>query len=226
MEDEKKNLKLMEKCGNYNKWIADTLKPFVKGKVLEIGCGNGSVARYFFNKKYFGVDIDEEHVKYCQKIFKSLKQFFVLDAEISCPAFFRHKFDTVICVNVLEHVFNDTLMLDNAWRMLKKGGRLVVLVPAHKNLFGELDKADGHYRRYSLEMLLDLFGDRFIIEKYSEMNMAGSLGWFVTGKVFPTKVHKEEDLGLFDDLVPVFRWVEKRVKIPFGLSILIVGEKK
>ena len=226
MEDEKKNLQMMESCSNYNKWIADTLKPYVSGTTCEIGCGTGSVAKYFFNDRYYGVDIDEAHVKHCQKIFKHPENFFYCDVEKKLPAFFRHRFDTVIMCNVLEHCYNDRFAVDNAWRMLKKGGRLVVLVPAHKNLFGEIDVSDGHYRRYSLKMLMDLFGDRFIVEHYNEMNMAGSLGWYVTGKVFPTKVHKEEDLGLFDDLVPVFRWVENRIKIPFGLSLFIVGEKK
>jgi len=226
MTDEKQNLRMMEKCGNYNRWIADTLKPYVSGNVLEVGVGTGSVAKYFFNEKYYGIDIQESHIKHCQKLFKHPDKFMYCDVEKKLPAFFRHRFDTVIMCNVLEHCYNDRFAVDNAWRMLKKGGRLVVLVPAHKNLFGEIDVSDGHYRRYSLKMLMDLFGDRFIVEHYNEMNMAGSLGWYVTGKVFPTKVHKEEDLGLFDDLVPVFRWVENRIKIPFGLSLFIVGEKK
>lgn len=224
MEAEKKNLKMMEKCGNYNKWIADTLRPYVSGNVLEVGVGNGSVARYFFNKKYYGIDIDEEHVNYCNDLFKT-KNFFKVDVEKGLPAFFRHKFDTVICVNVLEHVFNDNASVDNAWRMLKKGGKLVIIVPAHQWNYGSIDRADNHYRRYDLKRLVEMFNNYFIVENYKQINLAGALGWYVTGKVFPTNTHRSGELGLFDKLVPLFRWCEERHKIPFGLSLFVVGEK-
>ena len=225
MEDEKKNLQMMESCSNYNKWIADTLKPYVSGTTCEIGCGTGSVAKYFFNDRYYGVDIDEAHVKHCQKIFKHPENFFYCDVEKKLPAFFRHRFDTVIMCNVLEHCFNDRFAVDNAWRMLKKGGRLVILVPAYQWNYGSIDQADSHYRRYDLKRLVEMFNDYFIVETYKQMNFAGALGWYFSGKVFPTKTHRSGELGLFDRLVPLFRWYEERHRIPFGLSLFVVGEK-
>jgi SAM-dependent methyltransferase len=217
----------MEKCSNYNQWIADTIKPFVKGKVCEFGCGTGSVAKYFFNKNYCGIDIDKKHIKRCQKLFGITENFKCVDAtHCWTPAIFKHKFDTILMVNFLEHIYSPVALIDNVQQMLKNSGKVVIIVPAHEWNYGIVDEADGHACRYSKRGVTNLLKDKFKITTIREQNFFGALGWYYNGKLVPSKMHRSNELGVYDKLVPLFRWYEEKFWIPFGLSLVVVAEKK
>ncbi len=137
------------------------------------------------------------------------------------------RFDTVISVNVMEHVPDDRPFFKNCCACLKKGGRLLIIVPAMRFLFGTVDEADSHKRRYELGDLRALAGESGIrILSLRYMNLPGAIGWYYHGKIRKIRVHAANDLSLFEHLVPLFRAAESIVPPPFGLSLVFVGEKQ
>ena len=137
------------------------------------------------------------------------------------------RFDTVLCVNVLEHIDDDRAALANFHALLQPGGRLVLFVPAHQFLYGTVDQQLEHCRRYSKREVHRKFVEAgFSVEHLSEMNPIGILGWFLNNRVQRRKRVSPKHLQLYDTwVVPWAERVERVVTPPIGLSILAVGRK-
>ena len=121
---EKKNLETMSKATNYNKWIFNNIKPYIGKEILEIGGGIGNMTRFFINQKLVvSTDIAEYNINKLKTNFKSRKNFFPVKTDISQTTSAQKKFsfDTIICINVLEHIKNDFAALRNMNSILKHG---------------------------------------------------------------------------------------------------------
>jgi hypothetical protein len=102
---------------------------------------------------------------------------------------------------------------------------LLLLVPAHKALFGRLDRKLQHYRRYSKkELIVKLTDAGFIIDKVEYMNFLSAIGWFIQYKVVGGKRMPKLKTKLLDKLIPVIAWIEKHISFPFGLSLLAIAK--
>ncbi|MFH0807434.1 MAG: SAM-dependent methyltransferase, partial [Elusimicrobiota bacterium] len=109
--------------------------------------------------------------------------------------------------------------------VLIPGGRLVLIVPAHKALFGSLDERVGHCRRYSKEELVNkLRKECFSVEKTEFMNFLGAVGWFLNFKILKRKRMPKISILFFDKLIPLIALSEKYIKFPFSLSLLCVAK--
>ncbi|MDQ3045523.1 MAG: class I SAM-dependent methyltransferase, partial [Chloroflexota bacterium] len=136
-------------------------------------------------------------------------------------------FDAVVAVNVLEHVEDDTAFLRAAYDALLPGGALLLFVPALPNLFGTLDTAFGHHRRYSKSTLKDRITAAGF-EDYSlrYVNGPGTLVWLLAGRVFRRKTLYEHGARFYDRwIMPVITRVERNWEPPVGQSILVVAHK-
>jgi SAM-dependent methyltransferase len=133
--------------------------------------------------------------------------------------------DSVVCLNVLEHIEDDERALRNFFDLLKPGGNMVILVPQHQYLYGPVDKAVGHFRRYSSkELLSKIERAGFEIAHAQDFNRMGTFGWWVNGKLLKRDTLSPVSMALFNLLVPVAKVVEKISFIP-ALSIIVVGRK-
>ena len=134
--------------------------------------------------------------------------------------------DSILCSNVLEHIKDEQAALKNMHAVLKPGGRLVLVVPAGRWLYGSMDKVLGHWRRYSKTGLVtQLSGEGFEVETVFSMNKPGVLGWFMNGKVFHRKTLGKFQMKLFNALVPVFKILDPL--LPWtGLSLVVVARRK
>ncbi|GAF92163.1 unnamed protein product, partial [marine sediment metagenome] len=138
---------------------------------------------------------------------------------------FRGQFESVVCVNVLEHIDNQEAALHNMFDILRPGGHLVLLVPRGKKLFGSLDQLVGHVRRYEPDELRAILRDNgFEVQSLRHFNRVGVLGWWLNGRILKRKRFGKLQLKLYDMLV----WVFKRLDLllPWsGLSVIAVAKR-
>jgi SAM-dependent methyltransferase len=128
-------------------------------------------------------------------------------------------------MNVLEHLPDDHYVLSRFHRLLEPGGRLVLLVPAHAWLYGSMDVALGHYRRYEagpLRSLCERCG--FVVEHAEYLNPTGVLGWLLNGRVFKRQEVPDRQARLYDAMFPLLGRLQG-LSLPFGLSVLVIARK-
>ncbi|PIU83137.1 MAG: hypothetical protein COS68_05645 [Elusimicrobia bacterium CG06_land_8_20_14_3_00_38_11] len=222
-------LQLMEGMEKYNLWIYGKFSEYIKGKVLEIGCGLGTITQFYVdNFDVTATDISAEYVNIVKQRFGNCKNFHsvVFNIELETNTLLKNDYDTVISSNVLEHIQNDTAALLNINKILKEDGILILLTPAGQFLFSNLDRNVGHYRRYSkTEVKNKLETAGFTVEKQFYVNIVGAFGWFFSGKILKRKTLGSSSLSLFNFFVPLFIFIESLIKIPFGVSVITICKK-
>jgi len=225
-------LSKMKALERFNRHLYETIRPFCKGRILEVGAGSGNITRFLLQSNdVTATDVEPGAVKLLAGLFSGWDGFAAHVWDVSKPApteLSGQRFDTVVCLNVLEHVLEDQAALCNMRAALAPGGRLVLLVPAGPLLYSPLDKALGHHRRYTRSGLTALLEETgFKVERLFYFNMAGVLGWFVNGRVLGRDRLPVTQLGLYEHLAPVVLAMERRIRLPFGLSLVAIarGEK-
>lgn len=216
---------------NNNRWTYDKIKPFLGRKVLELGSGIGTFSKYLIagDREITLTDINEEYINYLKKRFISNPWIKILNTDIYYldEVLGDDRFDTVVGINILEHIDDDVGMIKKLKKVIIPAGKLVLIVPAHKKLFGSLDRKLGHYRRYSKKELEEkLKAGDFNIEKIEYMNFLGAIGWFIEYKLFKRERMPQITIKLVDKLIPIVALVEKYIKFPFGLSLVVVAKIK
>jgi glycosyltransferase involved in cell wall biosynthesis len=215
----------------FNKWMADTIRPFLGMRVLELGAGIGNMTQHLLRarKLYMATDLDEEHLARLRVRFQGRPNFSSRKCDLLSGGDFetlRGSFDTVVCLNVLEHVNDDRRGLDNIRSALERGGRAIVLVPQDQSVYGTLDKVLGHYRRYSaLELQARMEAAGFRVEQVLEFNRITRPGWYVNGRILKRHDFNRLQLRVFDSLVPVWRRIDGGLPWP-GTSIIGIGVKE
>src|SRR5262249_14276693 len=139
----------------------------------------------------------------------------------------RSAVDSLIAVNVIEHIADDAEFLRLALHMLVPGGTIILFAPALSILYGTLDKAFEHYRRYSKpELAGKLIQAGFHLESIRYLNFPGVATWFLAGKVLRRKTIRPSQVRMYDRwVVPWVSKLERRWEPPFGQSVLAVGKK-
>jgi SAM-dependent methyltransferase len=219
----------------FNRWMYSVISPFCKGEILEIGGGIGNISiQCLLDGKYLTVtELKDEYCSILRHKLSSepgLRQVLTLD--IVDPDFDKkfnhlyHRFDTVFALNVIEHIQNRGLALENCRKLLKPGGRIIILVPAFGFLFNQFDDSLGHYLRFTRKTLNLLMRERgFEIQHTRYFNFMGILGWWFSGSILKKKNIPEGQMKLYNQLVPVFRIIDAFTQRFAGLSVVSVGTK-
>jgi 2-polyprenyl-3-methyl-5-hydroxy-6-metoxy-1,4-benzoquinol methylase len=229
-------LDVIAKADKFNKWMFETIKPHCKGKVLEIGSGIGNISQFFLADSQFQIQLTDIRDNYCDRLkqkFASSKNLLgVENIDLVDPNFdtkyssHLEKYDTVFALNVVEHIKEDNLAIANAKKMLVKGGKLIILVPAYQALYNQFDTSLEHYRRYTKKNLNPLFVNNKLEIVHSQyFNAIGIAGWYVSGKLQKNDSIPEGQMGLYNKLVPVFKIADKLIFNKLGLSVITVGKK-
>jgi 2-polyprenyl-3-methyl-5-hydroxy-6-metoxy-1,4-benzoquinol methylase len=224
-------LDTLSSARRFNGWMAETVRPYVGQRVLEIGAGIGNLSHCLAPRRemYLASDIDDEHLARLRTRLAHRPNFRAVGCDLSRRADFdalAGTLDTVVCLNVLEHVEDDAAGLENIHRALAPGGRAIVLVPEGMSVYGELDRVLGHFRRYAKEELkgkMETAG--FEVERVIEFNRVTRPGWWWNGRVLKRRRFSRIQLGVFDRMV----WLWKRVDgwLPWkGTSLIAVGWKR
>ena len=234
------SLDVLAGANHYNRWILDSFASALGPKVLEVGCGTGSFTRLLLDaptvQHVTGLDLDPVHVKrthddLLSQTAESRKTLTtrVQDVMDAWPdATELGSFDTVVLLNVLEHLPDEQQALQRLKAMLKPGGRLVILVPAHQWLYSPYDASIGHRCRYTQRSLSDaLQASDFEVSQLRYFNRIGILGWWWNFCVQKKSVMDSSSVGAFEALMPIVRGLEDSLPMPaVGLSLLAVGIKK
>ncbi len=223
-------LDTLSSAHRFNLWMADTIRPYVGKRVLEIGAGMGNLSRCLAPRRqlYVASDIDGEHLARLRIRLSHRPNFRALECNLSQASDFesvRGLVDTIVCLNVLEHVEDDAGGLRNMFETLEPGGRAIVLVPEGMSVYGELDRVLGHFRRYSEEELMsEARAAGFEVEHFLKFNRITRPGGYVNGSSLKGGSFSRVQLAVFDALVPLWRRIDKL--IPWRpVSIIIVARK-
>lgn len=217
---------------NYNQWLWDSFESFVGRRVLEVGCSIGNFTEKLVERcdGVLALDVIPEYAESVRQQFGSRPGFEAFCLNVCDRKFLEviqgRPVDTVLCQNVLEHIEDDRLALRHMRQSLTPGGHLILLVPAFKAIYGTMDKADDHFRRYDKSMArtrLEEIG--FKIKRMHYMNMPGFFGWFFNGRILKREVLPANQLATFDKIVPLVAGLEKLIRPPFGQSLLVIAER-
>jgi len=221
-------LRRVEGLKRYNRFLWDLMRPFVGRRVLEIGSGTGLMTKYLAGRtRVTATDVDHDYVELLGRTFAAHPNVEVRHLDLGALAndgVARASFDTVLCSNVLEHIEDDCAALAAMRGVLEPGGRVVLIVPAVKALYGEIDRAIHHHRRYAeSELRAKLVGAGLEVEHLSYFNMLGVPGWWLNAVVLRRKAVPGFQARLNDWLVPWLRLERGLLGPPVGMSLLAVG---
>lgn len=221
-------LRRVDSLHRYNGFLWSMMRPFVSGRVLEIGSGTGGISRHLLGAKRLVVtDTRPDYRDLLARVFSNYEHVAVAPFTLGEPApeVAGQQFDTVVCANVLEHVEDDVGGLRQIHDLLAPGGRIVLVVPMLRALYGEIDRAIHHHRRYErAEIEEKLAKAGFELEHFRSMNALGVPGWWLNSVVLRRRSVPGIQARINDWLVPWVRF-EQRLGLPVGMSMLVVGRR-
>lgn len=223
-----KDLEAMSFANNYHNWILSEFDPYLGKSVAEVGAGVGSFSQLILKKEIGSLRSFEPS----QNMYPLLKEALSQDqrAEAINDLFGKvplgGQYDSVIYVNVLEHIEDDVSEIVNVHESLRPNGHLLIFVPALPWLYGSLDRQVGHFRRYVKNDLVNLIQrSGFSVVKARYFDVAGIIPWYLLF-VLLKKPISGSGVSLYDKLVvPVMRVVEGLVPPPIGKNVLLVARK-
>ncbi len=224
-------LEAVAEARNYYDWIIDSFASRIGRRAVEAGAGIGTVSELILSRaepnELVLIEPDRGNAA-------MLRERFQNDTRVDVRLGYLEEFapslqaDSVIAVNVLEHVEHDSGFLRAAHQGLLPGGYVLLLVPALPVIYGSLDRAFDHFRRYTRRGLTTQLRDAgFEIEKLHYLNMLGVAAWFASGRILRRKTLGRDQVRFYDRyVIPALRQIETRFHPPIGQSILAIARKR
>lgn len=222
----------MASAYRYMDWMLSPFKSHLHGDIVEIGIGHGSYYEALVPfGTYLGVDIDERSISTAKVRFPNGR---FASADILHPGFLNvllpTKADSIVSINVLEHVYDDAEAIKNLVEALKPSGRLMISVPAMMGLYNDLDRLAGHHRRYSVnDFRRILSGLPVEVEKLCYFNPIGGLGWWVNNFRRHDSLNSDAVNGqieIFEKyILPVSRLLDPVTRSFFGQSLICIARR-
>lgn len=220
---------------NYHAWIGDFVCQWIgAGPLLEIGPGYGQYTPRLAARvqRLLAVDIDEACVRHV-RAFKGNVDAITADicAERPDPRLGEGAWESIVCLNVLEHAEHDQRVLGHMRRWLAPGGRVVLVLPAHPQLYGPMDRMAGHFRRYTRRDILAKLARAGLVPLHaSYINPVGGLGWWINARfIRPRDLSApaiNSQIRFFDRFVlPISRVCTPLTSRFFGQSLLLVAQR-
>lgn len=228
------HLESLAQMNNYYGWVLDEFSPFIGRRVLEIGAGNGNFSRMLHASQNIEclwlVEPEEEYVNALVERFAGVKNLIVLHLsaeELTEELLASLQLDTIVMVNVLEHIELDVELLQRCAHALMPGGRVLTFSPAFPVLYSHYDRLVGHCRRYRKRDLKEKFSAAGLsISCLKYFNFLGFFAWLLLVKMFRSETFGERKLKLYEKMIGFLQYVEQRLESPVGQSIIAIGVKR
>lgn len=225
-------LEALAAAPRYNAWQVELLRPWIGRRILEIGSGIGNITRELRQQGpelLMATDLDSAYRERIMAQYQGDPVVRVESVELPLPdiatRFAAERFDTSIALNVVEHIEDDFGAVRSMAEAVVPGGHVLILVPAMQSIYGAMDTALGHFRRYDkqrLRSVLTAAGLEVVMLRW--FNRAGVLGWWWRGRVRGRSDIPASSAAMFDKVVPLLRH-ERLLPLPFGQSVIGVGRR-
>lgn len=223
-------LDAMEEAQRYHCWILRHFRPYLGKRIMEIGAGTGSFASILIesapHSEFFLFEPAANLFPLLERRYQHDARVRTYNASLDARAASLAP-DTVVMVNVLEHIEDDLACLRQTFSVLAPGGNLLLFAPALPALYGSLDRAFGHFRRYGrTELLTKLQEANFRVHKVRYFNFVGVATWFFSGRILKRTTVPVRDVRFYDLwIVPPASWLEQRWEPPLGQSVVAIAQK-
>ena len=228
-----KDLEAMSFAVNYHRWILSIFEPYLGARVVEVGAGTGSFSELLLERRLESLSLVEPstamYQQLCERVAESQNVTTYNDIFENVAEEIRsaERPDSIIYVNVLEHIADDVHELSVINKTLDAGGRILIFVPALRWLHGSYDRQINHFRRYTrteLEKKCVAAGFKVIASRY--FDLFGVLPWWVKYKVLQSNNMEPGAVRFYDQrLVPIAKVLESTLSPPLGKNVLLIGEK-
>lgn len=224
---------------NYHQWILEEIRPFLGTRLVEIGAGTGTFTEFLViahltsnpAAQLAAFEPSEHYYRKLQEKLRGRYPDLIQAGRLTATQGYLHAspqgFDTIVMINVLEHIEKDLDAVRTVHQSLAPGGTYITFVPALSWLYSPFDKAVGHYRRYEkthLEEVLRQGG--FTVVKAKYMDCMGVLPWYLLNVIGGSQSINPRLARLYDTwFVPVTKWMERLGEPCVGKNILMVGRK-
>lgn len=219
----------------YYRWVADAFGNALGNRVLDAGCGVGNFFSALTERIELGVGIDLSPVNIADARQRFAQhrniRFLQADLDEQADVLRNERFDTVVCLDVLEHIEDDLSLLTRLTQIVEPGGHVLVKVPACPWLFGSVDIASDHYRRYNRPMLRRLAEQSGLeVTRLRYMNLAGVAPYFLKSRVLKKQVNfsrtfTPRQLDRIRRSIPLLRRVDHVTGPPVGQSLVMVARR-
>lgn len=222
-------LQELEPAKRFSRWMYKTIEPFLGERILEVGSGIGNISRQLpVNQRLTLSDMSAGYRQQLEENYSDAQNVDVIKLDLTLDEDFepiRGQYDSVVCLNVLEHIEDDVGALGRMSSALCPGGQLIILVPQYMLLMSEMDRLLGHFRRYShSELRSKMESVGLEVDPVFNFNSLGALGWLVNNRLLGKRSLGSGQIRLFDALVPLLDPAEKLLPLP-GVSVIGVGRK-
>jgi len=209
-------------------WAYELIAPHLGRSLLEVGSGVGVVSRYLVERGD-PIILSDHHPAYLAHLrarFGTQPQVAFQILDLTRPPYAAVRpIDTIVCLNVLEHLEHDAAVLDGFHRLLPPGGRLVLQVPNYPALYGSLDETYGHFRRYTRQSITErVTGAGFRVVALRNFNPLAIAGWVISAKLLRARRLDVRSARLFNAFVPVARRLDFLSRLG-GLALLVCAER-
>jgi SAM-dependent methyltransferase len=224
-------LQNLSKADAFTRWVLDEISPWLGQRVLEVGCGIGTYTAEMAvgSRKIVAMDMERAFVDEAARRLGQHPdvQLICGDAtEADLPTPDDAAFDTVILLDVLEHIEDDVALLTRLRARLGPGGQLILKVPAMPSLYSPMDEAIGHWRRYDKRGLTEVISRAGLeVVRIWSFNAAAVPGWWWNGRVLKRRSPPQEQVALYNRLVPVLRPLDRLARLFCGISLLAIARR-
>ncbi len=224
-------LDIFASATNWKQYFSQQLQPYIRGDILEVGAGIGTTTRILCRGKKRSWTCLEPDVQLVNRLIDSLHtttlpvEPSVINSTVS-QLLPDQQFDTILYIDVLEHIENDANELITAASHLRQDGMLIVLSPAHQMLYTPFDRAIGHFRRYDKASLKAISPPGLKLKRCFYLDSVGLLASLGNRLLLQSSMPTPKQIWFWDRLmIPLSRWLDLLLGYRIGKSIVGVWQQ-